>query len=194
MNMIRASVRPTIAMLTLMTLLFGVAYPFVTTVAVQKMFPEQTQASLIKGKNGDILGSELIGQNFTEPQYFWGRLSATSDVPYNASASSGYNLGSASPVLLSNVQARIDLLKSVDPDNTKPIPVDLVTASASGLDPDISVAAAEYQIARVAKARSLDEAKVRDIVARFTSPKQFGILGEERVNLLKVNLALDDKI
>ena len=194
MNMIRTSLRPTITILSLMTILFGFVYPFVTTLTVQTLFPEKTQASLIKDKNGQIIGSKLIGQPFSKAKYFWGRLSATAPIPYNASASTGFNLGSASSVLLNNVKTRIDLLKLVDPDNIKTIPVDLVTASASGLDPEISIAAAEYQIARVAKSRSLDENIVREIVSRFTSEKQFGILGESRVNVLQVNLALDGKI
>lgn len=194
MNMILSSIRPTIAMLLLFTVLFGFAYPGVSTLAVQALFPEQAQASLIKGKNGEVLGSELIGQPFSEPKYFWARLSATAPVAYNAAASTGSNLGSANPAMLDAVKARIDALKAVDASNTKPIPVDLVTASGSGLDPEISLAAAEYQIARVAKERGTDENKIQEILQRFTSKRQLGMLGEPRVNVLKLNLALDGKI
>jgi K+-transporting ATPase ATPase C chain len=194
MNMILTSIRPTITMLLLFTVLFGFAYPAVSTLAVQMLFPEQAQASLIKGKNGEVLGSELIGQPFSKPQYFWGRPSTTGPVAYNAAASTGSNLGSANPALLDAVKARIDALKKADPTNTKPIPVDLVTASGSGLDPEISIAAAEYQMARVAKARGMDAGKVREVVERFTSQRQLGMLGEPRVNVLKLNLALDGKI
>ncbi len=194
MTIITSNIRPTITMLLLFTVLFGFAYPGVSTLTVQTLFPEQTQASLIKGKNGEVLGSELIGQPFSEPKYFWGRLSATAPVAYNAAASTGSNLGSANPVMLDAVKARIDALKAADANNTKPVPVDLVTASGSGLDPEISIAAAEYQIARVAKARRLDENKIREVLQRFTSKRQLGILGEPRVNVLKLNLALDGKI
>lgn len=194
MTIITSNIRPTITMLLLFTVLFGFAYPGVSTLTVQTLFPEQTQASLIKGKNGEVLGSELIGQPFSKPKYFWGRLSATAPVAYNAAASTGSNLGSANPAMLDAVKARIDALKAADANNTKPVPVDLVTASGSGLDPEISIAAAEYQIARVAKARRLDENKIREVLQRFTSKRQLGMLGEPRVNVLKLNLALDGKI
>lgn len=194
MHMIISTIRPTITMLLLFTVLFGFAYPGVSTLTVQTLFPEQTQASLIKGKGGEVLGSELIGQPFSAQKYFWGRLSATAPVAYNAAASTGSNLGSANPAMLDAVKARIDALKAADAANTKPIPVDLVTASGSGLDPEISIAAAEYQIARVAKARRLDENKIRGLVKSFTSQRQLGMLGEPRVNVLKLNLALDGRI
>lgn len=191
MNMILSSIRPTLVMLILFTALFGFAYPGASTLIVQGLFPRQAEASLIAGKNGEALGSELIGQTFSEPKYFWGRLSAAG---YNAAASSGSNLGPANPALFDAVKARVDALKAADPSNANPIPVDLVTASGSGLDPEISIAAAEYQLTRVASARNISENKVRELLERFTSPRQLGMLGEPRVNVLKLNLALDGKI
>jgi len=161
----------------------------VTGVA-QAFFHRQANGSLIE-ENGESIGSELIGQPFSDPRYFWGRLSATALFPYNAAASSGSNYGPSNPALIYAVQARIDVLKAVDPDNNAPIPVDLVTFSASGLDPDISVAAAEYQVARVARYRGLSEARVEELVSNFTEGRQLGILGEPRVNVLQLNLALD---
>jgi K+-transporting ATPase ATPase C chain len=143
-------------------------------------------------RNGSPVGSSLIGQPFDDPKYFWGRPSATQPFPYNAAASSGSNLGQSNPALLPRVQARIASLRAADPDDQKPIPVDLVTASGSGLDPHISPAAAEYQVQRVAKARQLDEARVRDLIAACTEGRQFGILGEPRISVLRLNLALDD--
>ncbi len=187
--MATSNIRPTVTMLMVFTLLFGGIYPLISTVLVQGIFPNETEGSLIKGDNGEILGSELIGQNFTEPKYFLGRLSATN---YNAAASNGSNLGVANPVLLDNVTARITALKAVDMDNNQPIPVDLVTASASGIDPHISIAAAEYQISRVAKARGVSDDIIRETVQKFTIKRQFGLLGEPRVNVLKLNLALDE--
>lgn len=191
MNHILSTIRPTLAMLLMLSALFGLAYPMISTLLVQAMFPVHAEGSLIQGKNNEVLGSSLIGQPFSDPRYFWGRLSAAQ---YNAAASTGSNLGSANPALLENVKARIAALKNADPDNAQPIPVDLVTASASGLDPEISVAAAHYQLSRVAKARGVDEQSVRKAVARCTSHRQFGILGEPRVNVLMVNLLLDGKI
>jgi K+-transporting ATPase ATPase C chain len=141
--------------------------------------------------NGQVIGSRLIGQQFDEPRYFWGRLSATTPYPYNAASSSGSNLGPSNPVLLDEIEARFAALKAADPTNHEPIPVDLVTSSGSGLDPDISVAAALYQVPRVANARSLSEDVVRALVVRFTEGRQFGVLGETRVNILELNLALD---
>ncbi len=175
------------------TLLLGAAYPALCTALVQASFPAQAQGSLIS-KGGKVLGSELIGQNFTDPKYFWGRLSATSPTPYNAAASSGSNLGAANPALQDAVKARIAALKQADPANTQPIPVDLVTASGSGLDPHISPAAAEYQLARVAKARAISESSLRDIIKKHTQARQFGILGEPSVNVLLLNLELDGRL
>ena len=189
-----STIRPTISMLLLLTALFGFAYPGVSTLLIQALFSNAAQGSLIEGKNGDNLGSSLIGQPFAKPEYFWGRLSATSPVANNASASSGSNYGVNNPALLEAVKGRIQALKAADPANTALIPVDLVTASASGLDPHISPAAAGYQVARVARARNRPVEDVRALVARFTSPRQFGILGEARVNVLQLNLALDGKI
>ncbi len=187
-------IRPTIVFLVLLSLLFGAAYPFVSTKLVQTAFPSQAQGSLILDKNGNPLGSEFIGQNFTEAKYFWGRLSATAPYAYNASASTGSNYGSNNPALLDASKARIAALRAADPSNTAPIPVDLVTASGSGLDPHISPEAAEYQLARVANARSVPQEKLRETVAKYTEDRQFGILGEPRVNVLKLNLALDGKL
>lgn len=190
MTVITSNIRPTLTMLVMLTVLFGFAYPGASTLLVQSIFPDQAEGSLIKGKNGEVLGSKFIGQQFSEPKYFWGRLSAAN---YNAAASTGSNLGAANPALLDAVKARVDALKASDPANTKPIPVDLVTASASGLDPEISLAAAEYQLSRVAKARGMDENKIREVLQRFTSKRQLGMLGEPRVNVLQLNLALDGR-
>jgi len=187
--------RPTIAFVLLWTVIFGFAYPLLGTAMVQSLFPHQAQGSLIMSKDGKtLLGSELIGQPFSKPEYFWSRLSATSPFAYNAASSGGSNFGSNNPDLLKAVQGRIDDLKKADPDNNKPIPVDLVTASGSGLDPHITPAAAEYQIARVAKARNLPETKIRELVAQYTEGRGFGVLGEAGVNVLKLNLALDGKL
>ncbi len=191
--MIMETIRPAIMMTVLLTLLLGFAYPGLSTVLARIAFPKQVEGSMISVK-GDVLGSALIGQNFSDPKYFWGRLSATSPYPYNPSASSGSNLGAANPALLDNIKARTDALKAADPGNTNPVPVDLVTASGSGLDPHISPAAANYQIARVAKLRGMDENRVRQLVAEFTQGRQFGVLGEPAVNVLMLNLALDGKI
>jgi len=180
-----------IIFLVLFTVLTGIIYPLVVTGIAQTAFPHQANGSMITD-NGTAVGSELIGQPFSDPRYFWGRLSATAPVPYNASASSGSNYGPSNPALQQEIQARIDALKAVDPANTQPIPVDLVTSSASGLDPDISVAAALYQVPRVARYRGLSEEQVRALVDRFTGGGEFGILGEPRVNVLKLNLALDE--
>ncbi len=176
--------------LVIFTVITGVIYPLIVTGIAQMAFHHQANGSLIE-QNGFITGSELIGQPFSDPKYFWGRLSATSPVPYNAGASSGSNLGPSNPDLTKAVQARIDALKAVDPDNNQPVPVDLVTFSASGLDPDISVAAANYQLARVSRNRGLSQAAVSDLINRFTEGRQLGILGEPGVNVLKLNQALD---
>jgi K+-transporting ATPase ATPase C chain len=186
----RAQFRPAIVSLVLLTVITGVVYPLAVTGLAQVLFPRQANGSLIV-EDGQAIGSELIGQPFDDPRYFWGRLSATGPFPYNAAASSGSNLGPLNPALVEAAQSRIDALRAADPGNTAPIPVDLVTASASGLDPHISVAAALYQVPRVARARGLGEEQVRSLVAQFTEGRQFGILGEPCVNVLELNLALD---
>ncbi len=185
--MILRQVRPAFMMLLILTIITGVIYPLVETGIAQVIFPHQANGSLIT-INGKTYGSELIGQQFTDPKYFWGRLSAAN---YNASASSGSNYGPLNPALMKAVQDRIHALKAADPTNTLPIPVDLVTASGSGLDPDISVAAALYQVHRVATARGWSEADVTSLVEKYTTGRQFGFLGESRVNVLELNLALD---
>lgn len=179
--------RPAITLLALFTLITGVVYPLVMTGLAQVIFPHQANGSFII-VDGKAYGSELIGQQFSDPKYFWGRPSAAN---YNGAASSGSNLGPANPALLDSVQARIDALHAADPGNPLPIPVDLVTASASGLDPHISVAAALYQVRRVASARGWSEAEVRSLVEKYTEGRLFGFLGEPRVNVLLLNLALD---
>jgi K+-transporting ATPase ATPase C chain len=181
--------RPALVILLLMTILTGVLYPLLVTSVAQGLFPHQANGSLIE-RDGRTVGSELIGQPFDQAKYFWGRLSATNP-PYNAGASSGSNYGPLNPALLQAAQARLAALRQADSDNAAPIPVDLVTSSGSGLDPHISVAAALYQIPRVARARCLDEVKVHDLVLRHVENRQLGILGEKRVNVLKLNLALD---
>jgi K+-transporting ATPase ATPase C chain len=186
----RAQLKPAIIVLALLTLITGVIYPLVVTAIAQVAFPAQANGSLIV-KDNKAIGSELIGQPFDDPKYFWGRLSATAPFPYNAASSGGSNLGPLNPDLIKLVQSRIDALKAADPGNTQPIPVDLVTSSASGLDPQISPAAAEYQVARVARARGLDVAVVQQLVAQHTAGRDLGILGEPRVNVLALNLALD---
>lgn len=186
----REQIRPALIMLAILSVLTGLLYPLVITGLAQLLFPHQVNGSLIV-RDGKIIGSELIGQYFDEPRYFWGRPSTTAPFPYNAAASSGSNLGPTNPVLIDAVKGRVAALRAVDPGNDAPIPVDLVTASASGLDPHISPAAAEYQLKRVARARRLDENQVRGLVGRHTEGRQFGLLGEPRVNVLKLNLALD---
>ena len=176
--------------LLIFTVITGIIYPLVVTGVAQTLFHTQANGSMMQ-ENGTTVGSALIGQPFSDPRYFWGRLSSTPDYPFNASASSGSNYGPSDPALLAAVQARIDALKAVDPGNTLPIPVDLVTASGSGLDPNISVAAANYQIARVARERSLTVDTVTNLVKQYTSGRQFLIFGEPRVNVLELNLALD---
>jgi K+-transporting ATPase ATPase C chain len=194
MMSILSQLRPALVALVLLTVITGVIYPLAVTGLAQAFFPHQANGSIIM-KNGHALGSELIGQPFDDPKYFWGRLSATSPFPYNSAASSGSNLGPLNPDLVRVAQARIKALRTADLslalDNTMPIPVDLVTAPASGLDPHISLAAALYQVPRVAHERGISEDQVRSLVAQFTEGRQFGILGEPRVNVLKLNLALD---
>ena len=182
-----SQLRPAFLMLLVLTIITGVIYPLVVMGVAQLVFPHQANGSLIV-IDGKTYGSELIGQQFDDPKYFWGRPSAAG---YDAATSSGSNYGPLNPELLSSVQTRIDALKAADPDNALPIPVDLVTASASGLDPHISVASALYQVHRVASARGLDEADIVALVNQFTEGRQFGFLGEPRVNGLLLNLALD---
>lgn len=177
-------------LLLLMTVITGIAYPLLVTGLTQAVFPVQANGSLL-AKDGKPIGSALIGQPFTASKYFWGRPSATAPQAYNGTASNGSNLGPTNPALADAVRQRIAALQAADPGNTAPIPVDLVTASGSGLDPEISPAAAQYQLARVARARGLPLAEVQALVARCTRGRQLGVLGEPRVNVLELNLALD---
>ncbi|HZZ04345.1 potassium-transporting ATPase subunit KdpC [Paraburkholderia sp.] len=183
--------RPLIVIFAVLTAVTGLAYPAVMTAVGQAAFHDQANGSLLE-QDGKVVGSKLIGQQFDAPQYFWGRLSATSPMPYNPQSSGGSNLGPTNPALLDEVKGRIDALKAAGTDMSQPVPVDLVTSSGSGLDPEISPAAAAYQIERVAKARKLATNDVQALVDRYTSGRQFGILGEPRVNVLQLNLALDE--
>jgi len=185
----RSEVRPALVLLLAFTVLCGLAYPLVLTGLAKLVFPCQAEGSLIV-RDGRVVGSRLVGQAFSAPEYFWGRLSATAPVPYDASASTGSNLGPLNPALLDAARARIAALRAADPGAPGPVPVDLATASGSGLDPHISPAAAEYQVARVSRARGLSPREVRAIVRRRTENRTFGILGEPRVNVLEVNLEL----
>jgi potassium-transporting ATPase KdpC subunit len=182
--------RPAVLLVVLLTLLTAVIYPLAVTGIAHVVFPRQANGSLIV-KNGKLVGSELIGQPFDDPKYFWSRPSATSPFPYNAGSSSGSNQGPTNPALADAVKSRVEALRAADPGNTAPVPVDLVTASASGLDPHISPAAALYQVRRVARARKLDEVTVRQLVEANTEGRQWGFFGEPRVNVLNLNLALD---
>lgn len=183
--------KPAAMLLLLLTLLTGVLYPLVVTAFAQLFYADKANGSLLYDAKGQAIGSALIGQSFTLPKYFWGRASATSPYPYNAGASSGSNLGATNHVLIDAVNTRVKTLQAADPSNKTPVPVDLVTASGSGLDPHISVAAAEYQIKRVAKARQLDESKLRELVNAQMEARQWFMLGEPRINVLQLNLALD---
>jgi potassium-transporting ATPase KdpC subunit len=184
--------RPLIVIFAVLTALTGLAYPAVMTAFGQAVFHRQANGSLVE-VDGKVVGSELIGQQFDAPQYFWGRLSATSPNPYNATNSGGSNLGPTNPALSDEIKGRIDALKAAGTDVSQPIPVDLVTSSGSGLDPEISPAAAAYQVERVAKARHLNPSDVQSLVDHYTKGRQFGIFGEPRVNVLELNLALDGK-
>jgi K+-transporting ATPase ATPase C chain len=184
-----ALIRQAVLVFVALTVVTGVAYPVVMTVIAQVVFPHQANGSLIE-RDGKVVGSELIGQQFDNPRYFWSRPSATGPA-YNGGASTGSNFGPTNPAQLDAVRGRVDALKKAHPDQSGPIPVDLVTASGSGLDPHISPAAAEYQIGRVAKARGVDVQTVRNLVAQHTAGRSLGVLGEPRVNVLELNLALD---
>jgi len=185
----KAHLRPCLVLFSLLTLLTGVAYPALITGIAQVVFHDQANGSVIL-QDGRAVGSELIGQSFDDPRYFWGRPSATGPTGYNAAASSGSNLGPTNPALLDAIKGRVEAIRAAHPDQTQSVPVDLVTASASGLDPHISPAAAEYQVARVARIRGLSEDRVRELIASNTEGRSFGVLGEPRVNVLQLNLAL----
>lgn len=182
--------RPALSLFVLLSIITGLAYPVLVTGIAQAVFPEAANGSLIV-KDGKAIGSRLIGQNFTDPKYFWGRPSATSPMPYNATSSGGSNLGPLNPALADAVKERIAALRAADPGNTAPVPADLVTASASGLDPHISPAAAAFQAGRVARVRNIDPAMVGKLIERYTEGRQWGVFGEPRVNVLALNLALD---
>ena len=188
---IKQSVKPAIILFIVLTIVTGIVYPLVTTGIGQWLMPKQASGSLIE-KDGKTIGSVLIGQNFTEAKYFWGRPSATGPYPNNAAASSGSNLGPLNPALAEAVKGRVAALKTADPENTLPVPVDLVTTSASGLDPHISPAAANYQTIRVAKARGLSSETVQTLINDNTEGRQWGVLGEPRVSVLMLNIALDN--
>lgn len=186
----KSLLRPMLSLFVVLSVITGLVYPLVVTGIGRAAFSREAAGSLIY-KDGKAVGSSLIGQNFDEPKYFWGRLSATAPMPDNGVSSGGSNFGPLNPALADAVKARIAALRAADPSATLPVPGDLVTASASGLDPAISPAAAEYQVARVAKARGLAPDAVRALVARYTQGRQWGIFGEPRVNVLALNLALD---
>ena len=186
----KATLRPALVLFLLLTLLTGVAYPLVITAIARVAFPGQAAGSLVV-RGGKVIGSMLIGQSFADPKHFWSRPSATSPHPNNAGASGGSNLGPLNPALVDAVKGRVAALRTADPGNSAPVSVDLVTTSASGLDPEISAAAAQYQAARVARVRGLPVGKVRALVEQHTSRPRFGFLGEPRVNVLGLNLALD---
>jgi len=189
--MFKEHIKPALLSFVILTIITGVIYPLCITGIAQALLPKQANGSLIY-RNGKVVGSSLIGQAFEDPKYLWGRISAAAP-QYNASSSSGSNLGPLNPVLIDEIRGRIKALKTADPDNTKPIPVDLVTSSASGLDPHISLAAAEYQVARIARFRGASEDIVRTVVRKYTQGRLFGLVGEPVVNVLKVNIALDER-
>lgn len=183
--------RPALVLFVLLSALTGLIYPFAVTGVAQAAFPAQVAGSLVLNKEGQPVGSALIGQNFSDPGHFWGRPSATAPMPYNAAASGGSNQGPLNPALTDAVKGRVEALRAADPGNDAPVPVDLVTASGSGLDPHISAAAARYQSPRVARVRKLPAEQVAQLVERHTEQPLFGLLGEARVNVLALNLALD---
>jgi len=184
------TLRPALVLFLLLTVLTGLLYPLLVTGLAQLLFPHQAAGSVLT-RDGHAVGSRLIGQSFSDPRYFWSRPSATTPQPYNGTASTGSNLGPLNPALLDAVRTRIAALHAADPDNHSPVPVDLVTASGSGLDPEVSVAAASYQAARVARARGLAPERVQALIAQHTEGRLLGVLGEPRVNVLELNLALD---
>ena len=184
------SIRTAVVLFLLLTVLTGLLYPLLVTGLAQLLFPHQAAGSVLT-RDGHAVGSRLIGQSFSDPRYFWSRPSATTPQPYNGTASTGSNLGPLNPALLDAVRTRIAALHAADPDNHSPVPVDLVTASGSGLDPEVSVAAASYQAARVARARGLAPERVQALIAQHTEGRLLGVLGEPRVNVLELNLALD---
>jgi K+-transporting ATPase ATPase C chain len=188
----KEQIRPALVMLLVMTVLTGLIYPLTITGLAQCLFPNQANGSLIV-HNGHVIGSHLIGQYFDKPEYFWGRPSATAPFPYNGAASGGSNLGPTNPALVEAMKARVAALRAADPGNESSIPVDLITASGSGLDPHLSPAAALYQVKRIARARGLDERTLQLLVTRHIEERQFGLLGERRVNVLHLNLALDER-
>lgn len=188
--LLKQSLRPAVVLFILLSIITGIAYPLATTALGKWLLPEQVSGSLLESE-GKLIGSSLIGQNFTEAKYFWGRPSATGPYPNNATASSGSNQGPLNPALAEAVKSRVSALKAVDPNDTLPVPVDLVTASASGLDPHISPAAAVYQASRVAKERGLSATSVQALIDDNTEGRQWGVFGEPRVNVLKLNIALD---
>lgn len=185
-----AVLRPALVLFVVLSLVTGLLYPLLVTGVAQAVFPHQANGSLIQ-RNGQTVGSELIGQSFSRPEHFWSRPSATGPMAYNASASGGSNLGPSHPALAEAVKSRIEALRAADPGNTAPVPVDLVTASASGLDPHISLAAARYQVARVARVRGITPERLNSLLEAHTEGVWFGFLGEARVNVLALNLALD---
>lgn len=189
-NTFTASLRSALTLLALLTVLTGLVYPLIVTGVAQLLFPARAGGSILV-RDGHAVGSALIGQSFSDPRHFWGRPSATTPQPYNGTASTGSNLGPLNSALLDAVKERLKALRAADPGSDAPVPVDLVTASGSGLDPQISVAAAYYQAARVARARGLPEARVRALIAAHTEGRLLGVLGEPRVNVLELNLALD---
>jgi K+-transporting ATPase ATPase C chain len=183
-------IRPAIVLFALLSALTGLIYPMAVTGAAKAVFPKEAAGSLIV-LDGTTVGSKLIGQNFSDPKHFWGRPSATAPQPYNASASGGANQGPLNPALTDAIKARVEALRAADPGNTAPVPVDLVTASASGLDPDISPAAAHYQAARVARVRGVPVEQINALIEKNTQGALWGLLGESRINVLALNLALD---
>lgn len=191
MTTLAQSIRPAVSLFVVLTAITGLAYPLAVTGLSQMLMPNQANGSLVHNQKGQAIGSDLIGQSFTNPAYLWGRPSATTPTPYNGQSSGGSNLGPLNPDLAKAVQGRIEALHKADPINTAPVPIDLVTTSASGLDPNITPAAAKYQVGRIAAVRGLTVAQVQALIDQATSERQLGLFGERRVNVLQVNMALD---